>query len=209
MTIDGMRAHLGLGPDVPDAEVADLYFTSINGAAEVPQAAEPVTFAQAAAQLRLGDSASEQQLIEDYIVTAREWVEDHTGHILVRRLITDQFSTFAPRLFLSKRPVVQVTEIAYTDGAGAEATVVDFRLGFDRMRAHVSPATSIWPRQARHAGVAITYLAGYAEGEAPQRMRQAILLATADFYKNRTPFLSVEAERAMTWLLRGLRRRTL
>jgi len=209
MTIAEMRAALGLGPEVSDAEVADLYATSIIGAAVAPPAAEPVTFTQAAAQMRLGDDASEQALVEGYITAAREWVEDYTGHIVVQRLITDQFSAFAPRLYLTKRPVVEVTGISYTDAAGTAASFAGFRLGFDRTRAHVSPAAGCWPRLAAHGSVAVTYLAGYADGEVPQRIRQAILLATADFYKNRTPFLSAEAERAIAWLLRGLRRRVL
>lgn len=170
----------------------------------------PVTFGQAAAHLRLGDDTSEQLLVEGYISVARELVEDCTGHILVPRQTTDHFSRVLPRLKLTKRPVLQVMEVSYADAADELQLVSDYVVGSDRQGTFVSPGASrAWPRMSAHGSVSVTYLAGYGPGAAPHRMIQAILLATADFYKNREPSLSAEAERAIDWLLRGLRRRVL
>tara|TARA_R110002072_G_scaffold38314_4_gene110908 strand:+ start:15247 stop:15774 length:528 start_codon:yes stop_codon:yes gene_type:complete len=173
---------------------------------------EPVTFAEAAAHLKLGDDTSEQALVEGYITAAREWVEDYTGHLLVKREVEDCFDRLGSMLRLSKRPVVAVTEVAYVAGSGEATSYTDYvaRIGH-RFPGQVFPATaSRWPALARGGTVCVRYDAGFDVNAVPRRMIQAVLLLTGEFYKNREAgVLSPDAERAAGSLLRSFKYRTL
>lgn len=171
---------------------------------------EPVNFAMLAAQLRLGSDTSEQTLIEGYILAAREWVEDYTGHLLVQREVTDHFGTFERRLRLSKRPLLDVISIDYLDGDGVASTYTGFDVRTDGQNAYIHASSAGWPARYRPGAVSITYTAGYAPMEAPQRFIQAIQLLAGDFYRNRSSgSLSPDVDRAVSSLLRSFRRRTL
>jgi hypothetical protein len=52
MTIDQMRAVLGLDPSVPDADVVQAYVIYLE---TLPQAAEPLSIEEAKAQLGVSD----------------------------------------------------------------------------------------------------------------------------------------------------------
>lgn len=170
---------------------------------------EPVTFAMFAAHQRLGSDASEQAVIEGYIVTAREWVEDHTGHILAQREVVDHANEFGPRLKLSKRPVVEVVSIDYIDGAGASIVYAESDIRFDGRFSYVHAAPAGWPSGYRAGSITVRYLAGFAPIEVPQRFIMAILVLAADLYRNRSGGFSPDAERAARGLLRSFRNHTL
>lgn len=171
---------------------------------------EPVSFAMVATQLRLGSDTSEQDLIEGYIVAAREWVEDYTGQIVVQRNITDYFDGFEGRLRLRRRPVVEVDSIRFKNAAGEVLTFSEFDARLTGIIPYVHPSTTGWPLDVRPGSIAIEYLAGYAQIDVPQRFIQAILLLTAEFYRSRSAgALSPDAEKAVRSLLRSFRLKTL
>lgn len=141
---------------------------------------EPITFDQAAAHLRLGEDESERELIESYIVSAREWVERYTGKILVQRDVTQSFTRFSPYLQLSWGPVVSVSSIAYVDADQLSSTFLDFALRDDR----VAPVLT-WPVLGASGVITVTYSAGYEPDDLPQFLCQAILQLVALWYDNR------------------------
>lgn len=159
-------------------------------------AGEPVTLAEAKAQLRVLDS-SEDTLIASYITTAREWVEAYTGHILVRREVTDSFDGFASYLELSYRPVIEVGDISYTDTGGANQVLTDFAQTTGRYPFRVYPDAI--PAIETNSTVTVAYTAGYAAGEEPQRLVQAMLVLIAGMHANRGS-IPPETARTAEWL---------
>jgi uncharacterized phiE125 gp8 family phage protein len=146
-------------------------------------AEEPVSLSTAKAHLRVTDD-SEDALIESLIVAAREWVENYTGHILVRRMVSQAFNGFDSYFELYHRPVVDVDPIAYTDGDGAPQTLADFAQTTGRYPFRVYPDEQ--PSTEDNSSVILTYEAGYAEGEEPQALIQAMLLLIGHWWTTRS-----------------------
>lgn len=144
---------------------------------------EPLTLAQAKAHLRV-DGDDEDQLIADYIRVARQYVEDATGHVLVRRTFREERTSFGPFLELYRQPVISGTvQVSYEDSAGDELEYAD---ALFRGPSRVYPArTGYWPTLHPHSRVFVTYEAGYAEHAVPNRMLQAMRLLIGDLYRNR------------------------
>lgn len=148
--------------------------------------AEPISLAQAKAQLRIVDDTSEDALITGLIKAAREWVENYTGHVLVQREIVEQRDAFGTFLELHRRPIVSVDEVGYVDSNGSAQTYADFVPQISRFPARIFPAvTGSWPSLWTYGGVTVTYTAGYAAGEEPQPLLQAMLLLVGHWYTNR------------------------
>ncbi len=145
--------------------------------------AEPVSLAQAKAHLRVIDT-SEDALITSLIVAAREWVERETGQILVQRTKTKRLDRFGGYIELYWRPVVAVTSISYPDTAGVDATYTGFRTNIGESR--VYPALNgSWPSIGANGEITVTYTAGYAVGQEPQSLIQAMLLLIGHWFANR------------------------
>lgn len=149
--------------------------------------AEPITFATAAEQLRIGADTSEQSLIEGYIKAARGWVENYTGHVLVRRAITEQRDCFGSFIELHRRPIISVDEVGYTDSDGTAQTVDAFVAQLDRFPARIWPAVGeSWPSIWSYGGISVTYTAGHEAGEEPQELLQAMLLLIGHWFSTRS-----------------------
>ncbi len=133
---------------------------------------EPVSLAEAKMQCRVLDD-SEDALIASYIRAAREYVENYTGRILLRRTITEQRDRFGNYLELNWRPIVSVNSVGYPDSAGNAASYSDYLLSTNRNRVYPSGS---FPSLGLNGEVTVQYTAGYAEGEAPQSLLQAILV---------------------------------
>jgi uncharacterized phiE125 gp8 family phage protein len=146
---------------------------------------EPVSLAVAKAHLRVTDE-SEDALIISYISAARQWVENYTGHILVRRPMTQTFSEFWPYLELYYRPIVSITNIAYTDADGAAQTIlpVDLLVTADGYPYRIRPADA-WPTILTYSPVTVSFTAGYNEGSEPQSLIHAMLLLIGHYHTNR------------------------
>lgn len=144
--------------------------------------AEPITLETAKLHLRV-TSADQDEAITRFIVTAREWVETRSGHILVQRAITQSFSRWAPYLELFYRPVVEITEVAYTDTDDAPQTLADYAQTTDRYPFRIYPDSQ--PSIAENSTITVTFTAGYAPGKEPQLLIQAMLILIAGMYDNR------------------------
>jgi uncharacterized phiE125 gp8 family phage protein len=144
---------------------------------------EPVSLDDAKAHLRVDDDGDDA-LIAGYISAARRHVEDYTGQALVRRGFVQEFTTFGLALELAKRPLGDVTAVAYTDQAGLTRDYSDFVVQFDRGR--VFPARDgWWPTLGRYGSIQVAYTAGYDEGGVPEPLTQAMLLLIGHWYANR------------------------
>ena len=149
---------------------------------------EPVSIAQAKAHCRIDDASIEEAaLIAGYITAARENVENFTSQVLVRREFVQVFDAFGLALELYKWPVAEEgIEIAYVDASGAGQVYADFTAQIGRNPARLYPARDgWWPTLGRYGQVSVTYTAGYAEGEVPAALVQAMLVTISAMYDGR------------------------
>lgn len=145
---------------------------------------EPVSLELARAQCSIDESDSTfDTLLATYIAAARQWVETYTGKILVQRTVTDSHRRFCSWFDLNWAPFDPDTvEVAYTDSAGAPQTLASAMINGGR----VYPASNaVWPSARLNTGVQVRYTAGYADGEVPEALVQAILLIVAGWFMQR------------------------
>lgn len=91
----------------------------------VRPAALPQTVANLKLHLRV-DHSADDGLIEEFMRTAVNYVEDISGHLLVRRkaVVTfDAFPSGANSIELPFYPVTKISQITYVDNDGAEQTL--------------------------------------------------------------------------------------
>jgi len=189
MTIDQMRAILGLDESVSDADVVAAYAAYL---LTTGPAAEPLSVEEAKAQLGLTDSdTTDDPMIGGLIIAARQWAENYTGHVLTAREVVETRDAFTCWLDLYAWPVRSITSIQYLDGNGAlqSLDVSAFAAPITRRPVRLTSAFgSRWPVTARMpAAVTITMQAGYESPEAvPQAIKQAMLLMIRHWYDNRS-----------------------
>lgn len=174
--------------------------------------AEPITTAEAKAHLRV-DASTDDALIADKIVAAREWVENYTGLVLTRRAVTEAIPRLLSRTKLRAWPIDPAAPVAivYRDSSGAEQSIADAALFAAARPGAVYPAPgSRWPTDAR-GEIAVTFTAGYADAsEIPQLLKQAMLVMLTAFYEDREGGSLFEAaERSAKGLCQKAKRRTL
>lgn len=153
--------------------------------------AEPVTLAEAKAQLRVIDD-EESGYIEALLAVAREAAEDMTG----RAFAPQEFRSIYPRagefgespasLAVTRAPFVGLEELHYRRADGTLALYQGIvrvgRAGHGAIIDWTPPADF----DATHpAPVELTFSAGYAT--VPAAVRQAILLLVAHLFETRTP----------------------
>jgi uncharacterized phiE125 gp8 family phage protein len=128
---------------------------------------EPVSIEQAKLQCRIVDDDSEDALLCGYIRGAREWVENYTGHVLVRREFVETFDSFGRYIDLIRRPITAITEVGYTDSAGLAAVYADAVYDLARRPVRLYPARDgSWPGLGIYGTVSVTYTAGYDDAAA-------------------------------------------
>lgn len=160
--------------------------------------AEPVSLELAKAQCRVTQD-NEDALICNYVRAAREWVENYTGHILVRRPMTQTFSELWPYLELQYRPIIETVGIDYTDADGVDQEIlpVDLLVTASGYPYRIRPADA-WPTIKTYSPVYANYIAGYDEGEVPQALIQPMLLLIEAMHSNRGQ-VPDETRRAVEW----------
>lgn len=161
-------------------------------------ASDPVTLAEAKAQLRV-DASDEDALITSLIKAATAYLDGRQG-ILGRCLMTQTWELTLDAfpadgdIEIPLGPVASVTSVTYVDTAGATQTVSDVNYYLDNtsVSAWVIPQAT-WPTTMDAANaVTVRYVAGAAA--APLPIKQAILLLVAHWYENRQPVNAGQAE---------------
>jgi len=162
-----------------------------------PPTSEPVTIAEAKAQLHIGASDdSHDGELQSMIAAAREEWERDTSTALINRTIEHRLPQFLGVIKLTVRPAVSVESIKYIDNDGNEQTLdtgdyyldideIRFRSGFNRP-----------PLAQRSEAVRIRYIAGYGDDSkfCPELDRMAIKLSLANRFEDRD-MISASGER--------------
>lgn len=167
-------------------------------------AEEPVTLAEARAHLVMdADLTADNDLITDFIVGARERVEEFTNRAIVTQTLTKYLDRwpYNPRadghpsqVLLDRPPIQGVTSISYVDTDGNTQVLASSGYVVDTAAepGRVYPAYGeVWP-QVRNQPKAITivYTAGYGlpsvdDDAVPRLIKRAIMLTVNDWYENR------------------------
>lgn len=144
---------------------------------------EPITVEEAKAQARITDSASDD-LIDGYIVSAREAAEQHLGRGLLTqtlKLVLDDWANVVP--LPQAAPLQSITHVKYYDTDGTLQTLATSYYDTDTVsrpgRVVLKPSQS-WPSlqsERRNGRVEITYVVGWTSAAAvPERIRHGIKL---------------------------------
>jgi uncharacterized phiE125 gp8 family phage protein len=163
-----------------------------------PPVSEPVSLAEAKAFLRL-ETSDEDDLVSHLISTAREAIERSLGLALITQTVRETLDAFTGsgvqnhgRAYrLAVQPLVSVTAVAVRDASGG-STPWDADQYFVMPGLHgclVLTPDGRFPASTLGAGgIEVTYVAGFgaAGAQVPNAIRQAILLAVADGFENRT-----------------------
>lgn len=179
-------------------------------------AEEPVTLAEAKAQLRL-DSALDDAHVEMLITAARQYVEELCWRGIVTQqleLVLDGFHGesalelpgWVRSQFRMGEPIElprgnladlsnndpAVESVKYIDAGGVERTLATSEYSVDDVSVpgRVMPAPGkVWPptQSGRWDAVRIVYSVGWAVADVPVALKQAMLLALSQMYEKRTP----------------------
>lgn len=153
-------------------------------------ASEPITLAEAKAQLRVTIIA-EDTLISSLIIAARDLCERETGRALIAQTWELSLDNFSNEMLLGRAPVASITSVKYTDVNGAEQTLASTEYVLDNASDSfarvVIAANKSWPDIYNGINnVRIRYVAGYASSAAvPQALKQWMLLQISHWFRNR------------------------
>ena len=160
-----------------------------------PPVTEPVSLAEAKAQLRITTS-DEDGLIAGYLIAARQHCENIMGRALVTRTYEQTLDYQWPEsdgstyIMPAMPPLVSVTQISYVDNSGNTIVLPSNQyrvLPRDPYGVVVPAFGVVWPPiRSQLDAATIRFVAGYgAIGAIPEPIRLAILLLTAHYYENR------------------------
>lgn len=161
----------------------------------VAPGAEPITLAEAKAHCRV-DSSADDTLIQGYITTAREWVEDYIDRALVAQQLVMKLDAFPGEIELPRPPMIAsgtatAVTITYVTGeAGGTATLSTTEYRVDRDSTPGAIRTlygGSWPSHLLDANaVTVSWWAGYGSAaDVPQRVKSAMLMCVHELYEKR------------------------
>lgn len=159
-----------------------------------PPTTYPVTLAQAKAQSRIPtDRDAEDPMIEDiHIPAATAYCEHETHRQFITATFTMTLDEFPAVIYLPRPPGATVTSVAYVDTDGADQPLVDgtdYSTDFTTLVSTIMPFyNTTWPStRAQKAAVTVIYTAGFGAASAvPAELKNAILLATEDYFIHRS-----------------------
>jgi uncharacterized phiE125 gp8 family phage protein len=185
--------------------LAQLLAIGLLDGAEIPTTpdiVEPVTVDLARMQCRLDDEF-EDELIAQKIRAAREWCENHIGRAIVKRAFVVDFGGFDAYLAIFHRPVASIDRITYS-GPDGEQTYSGAIAALGVYPLRILPGAGGWPALAPGGQVTVTYTAGYAPGEVPYRIVEAILVLVSGMMSEREGAYdtSINAAKSLLKILR-------
>lgn len=151
----------------------------------VAAASEPVTLAEAKAQCRVDDSASDD-LLDLYIGAARSHIESYCGTALVSRTVTIKCDAFTDFAHFPIVPLISVSSVSYVDTAGATQTLSTdiYEVRTDGLTASLALKDGqSWPGIQSASRITVTAVAGYST--LPDAIKQASLLLISQWFDNR------------------------
>lgn len=158
-----------------------------------PPADEPVSLAEAKAQLNVTHTESDTE-IGRLITAAVGDCELYHGWAYITRTLRLKLDAWPDddEIQLPKPPCQSVTSVKYYDTAGDLQTLdsAAYQVDADSVPARIRPAYGYsWPSlRSQMAAVEVTYVAGYGDDEdgVPEWIKQAVLLMLSDLYENKT-----------------------
>jgi uncharacterized phiE125 gp8 family phage protein len=172
--------------------------------------AEPVTLAEAKAQVRMVEDDSEDTFITSLIAPARAYVERVTRYLFVGGERTATFSRWGDYLEIWRQPITSIDAIAYstTDDSADDEAYTGFvaNLGFPT---RISAADGDdFPDLLEGGTITVTYTAGAIATTSEEYLigKRAMLLLIGFWFDNRGEVpLSREARFALDEILYDLR----
>lgn len=152
-----------------------------------PPATEPLTVAEAKAQLNIAasDDSHDVELASKIAAARQEWERD-TSKALITRTIEHRLPMWLDVIRLTVHPVIAISSIIYVDNNGDEQTLdaANYYLDIDEVRFKTNfnkPAL-----EDRSEAVRITYTAGYgaASTDVPEIDKLAIKLSVANRFED-------------------------
>jgi uncharacterized phiE125 gp8 family phage protein len=150
--------------------------------------AEPVTLAEAKAQVRMIEDDSQDAFIESLIAPARAYVERVSTYGLVagNRIFT--FTRWGDYLEIYLRPITSVTTVAYVDEDGNDEEYGDYLAPLGAFPFRIFPAVSgSFPTIADGSTITVTLVAGALDSASQQYLiaKRAILLLIGHWFETR------------------------
>lgn len=145
-----------------------------------------ITLSEAKAHVRLeADYIEEDSLLQALIDTAILTTEHRTRRALKSREETLVLDEWVNPIQLPWWPVQAVTEITYTNPAGAEEALTGHSLDFRQIPARITPYPNLqWP-EAKDEPMAIRVKVQVGYADLPADLKSAALLLVGHFYENR------------------------
>lgn len=153
----------------------------------------PVSIDDVRLQARVSH-VSEDVLIDTYIAAAAEWIEAYTQRSLSAQTWQVSAPSFVDALWLPRAaPLDSVTFVKYYDTSNVLQTLSS---SYYTVPAFTEPAQIrlaygyTWPSVYDRAdAVRVEYITGYADGDCPPALRQALAMLAAHWIENREAVL--------------------
>ena len=158
-------------------------------------AVEPVTLAEAKAHCRV-DTTADDTLMQGYITTAREWVEDYIDRALVTQQLVMKLDAFPAEIELPRPPMiasgtataVTITYVTGESGGTATLSASEYRVDRDSTPGVIRTLYGgSWPSHLLDQNsVTVSWWAGYGDAASvPQRVKSALLMCVHELYEKR------------------------
>lgn len=171
--------------------------------------AVPVSTTDAKAWARIDESDSDS-IVAALVLAAVAHVEQFTGRRVRQETWDYYFDAFpaGPALEIPLVPCSAIGSINYTPEGGSETAFASSNYIVDTASGHaraVLKSSATWPADILQAanGVRVRLTAGYADGEVPEAMLNAIRLCVAHWFSHRGDAVQAEA-RALPAAVRDL-----
>ena len=148
-----------------------VFYTS--SATSTVAATEPVTLAEVKAYCKIDTGTTDDDILNELIVTAREQCEDFTGISIIVRTVTTVLNNTCGNIYLPYCPLISLTSVTDQDG-NVLMVDDDYKLSGTMFPQLIFPK---WDR------LTLVYNAGY--GIPPSRIKTAILQQVFYLYENR------------------------
>jgi uncharacterized phiE125 gp8 family phage protein len=153
--------------------------------------AEPVTLAEAKAQVRMVEDDSEDTFITSLIAPARAYVERVSRHYFVAATRTETFRRWGDYLEIYRYPIASVTSVKYStsDDPADDITYEGFAADLNSYPFRIYPALggTGWPEIDAGQTITVVYVSGSLSATSEEYLlgKRAMLLLIGFWFDNR------------------------
>lgn len=145
-----------------------------------------VTLTELKSHLRITDTG-EDTVLQIYLDSALDWVENQTGQKLSRDTRTAYFDCFGDLELIGDSPSAITVSYIDDNGDSQDVSGAVYALKTHKARPYITLAyNQSWPSsRAQDAAVSVAYTSGYTVSTLPSSLKSAVLLVAGDFYEFR------------------------